>query len=184
MKSTASDNVKEKDAAAEMDVIQLLHADHQRVRELFFQFSQADKDKEKAQLVQQILKELYMHATLEEEIVYPALREEGDDVEDMMDEADTEHHVVKLLMAELVEMKPGDDHFDSKVTVLCELVDHHVKGREKEMFEKMSESDIDLEELGEAVLKRKSVLEKSEVPQMKHPISTTSRGRARKKKAS
>ena len=65
-------------------ITQLLHADHQKVRDLFFTFSQTEESKEKAELVKEILKELYIHATVEEEIVYPAVRNGADDVEDMM----------------------------------------------------------------------------------------------------
>lgn len=162
------------------DVIQLLHQDHRKVKELFFQFSQAQKNSEKEQLVKTILKELFVHATLEEEIVYPAIRKEVDDSEDMMDEADTEHHCVKLLMAELSAMNASDDHFDSKVTVLGELVSHHVEEEEKEMFHEMHEAEMDLEELGAALMKRKEVLEKAELPTMKHPIKTSSRGNGKK----
>ncbi len=160
--------------APDADVIQLLHRDHQLVRELFFQFSQAEESKEKAELVKSILKELEIHAAVEEEIVYPAIREEAEDAEDMMDEADTEHHVVKLLMAELAKMKPSDDYFDAKVTVLCEMVDHHVKEEEKEMFEKMSESDLDLEALAQEVMARKQELKGSVA---KLPVKTAAKSR-------
>jgi hemerythrin superfamily protein len=165
----------------EADVIQLLHKDHQTVAELFFQFSQSDKKSEKERLVETILKELYMHTTVEEEIVYPAIRKEVDDSDDMMDEADTEHHMVKLLMSELAGMKSSDDHYDSKVTVLGELVRHHVREEEKEMFEQMNEADMDLEELGAAVAKRKAALKKADMPAIKKPITTSSRNRSKKK---
>jgi hemerythrin superfamily protein len=127
------------------------------------------------------LKELYVHATVEEEIVYPAIRKAVDDSEDMMDEADTEHHVVKLLMAELSHMKADDDHFDSKVTVLCELVSHHVAEEEKEMFDEMNEADMDLDALGAAVAKRKEALKKAPMPAMKSPVTTSSRTNSKKK---
>lgn len=52
-----------------------------------------------------------------------------------MYEADTEHHVIELLIGELSKMEPKDDYYDAKVTVLCEVVKHHVDEEEKEIFE-------------------------------------------------
>ncbi len=178
MKTTKEKATTKAAQDSELKISDLLHEDHQKMRELFFDFSQTDEDDKKAELVKTILKELYVHAKVEEEIVYPAIRDQADDVEDMMDEADTEHHVVKLLMAELAEMKPGDDHYDSKVTVLCELVNHHVREEEKEIFDKMDKAGIDEEALANEVLARKAELNaQKESHSQKQPIKTTSRGR-------
>ena len=142
------------------DVTQILHQDHQHVNELFFQYSGLEEDDKtgKNALVKQIIKELTAHAKVEEELVYPAVREVDNESEDMMDEADTEHHVVKFLLSELSEMEAGDDHFDSKVCVLAELVKHHVQEEEKEIFEALRESELDLDDLGQGVLTRKKEL--------------------------
>jgi hemerythrin superfamily protein len=161
------------------NVVHMLHADHDKVRDLFFEFSQTDVAKEKDELVKIIIKELYVHAKVEEEIVYPAIRKEVDDSEDMMDEADTEHHMVKLLLSELSTMKPSDDHYDSKVTVLCELVSHHVAEEEKEMFDEMNEADMDLDELGARVAERKEELMAAPMPSIKNPV-TSSRTNSKK----
>jgi hemerythrin superfamily protein len=165
------------------DVTQILHHDHQTVAELFFQFSELEKENhtEKNKLASKIIKELFMHAKAEEELVYPAVRKADSDSEDMMDEADTEHHVVKFLMAELSEMKAGDDHFDSKICVLGELVNHHVQEEEKEIFEALRDSDIDLDALGEKFLKRKEELTEEDMP-VGTNIVTNSRNGAKKKK--
>ncbi|MDR3615062.1 MAG: hemerythrin domain-containing protein [Candidatus Obscuribacterales bacterium] len=164
------------------NILQLLHKDHQKVAELFFQYTNLESDKDKQECVAEIIKELTIHAQVEEEIVYPAVRDDVEDSEDMMDEADTEHHMVKLLMAELAEMKPSDDHFDSKVTVLCELVKHHVQEEEKEMFEEIRDSNADLKELAVEVLARKAELMEALPTARKAPIKTSSRGRGRKSK--
>jgi hemerythrin superfamily protein len=142
------------------DVTQILHQDHQHVSELFFQFSGLGEDDyaDKYQLVQQIIKELTAHAKVEEELVYPAVREIEGDSDDMIDEADTEHHVVKFLLSELSEMEAEDDHFDAKVTVLAELVKHHVREEEKEIFDALRKSELDLDDLGQGVLTRKAEL--------------------------
>jgi hemerythrin superfamily protein len=142
------------------DVTQILHQDHQHVNELFFQYNGLGDDDNagKNELVRQIIKELTAHAKVEEELVYPAVRDVDSKSEDMMDEADTEHHVVKFLLSELSEMEAGDDHFDAKVCVLGELVKHHVQEEEKEIFEALRNSELDLDDLGQGVLSRKAQL--------------------------
>jgi hemerythrin superfamily protein len=185
MKSSSTVSRTESKTGEEIDlndIRQMIHADHGIVSELFFQFTQTDDKKIKGEIVKKILKELYVHLTAEEGIVYPAIRKEADDVEDLMDEADTEHHVVKLLMTELSEMKPSDDHFDSKVKVLCELVTHHVKEEEKEMFHKIEESDIDVDALGKKFAARKTTLLAEAMPKLSLPFKTNSRLVAPKKK--
>ena len=146
------------------DVIQILHEDHLKVLDLFFQFTCLADNKEKKQLVEEILQELYLHTTVEEELVYPKARKGGEDMEDMMDEAETEHHVSKVVMAELATMKPTDDLYDAKVTVLSELIRHHVREEEKEMFKKIEEAGLDVEAIGKQVLKRKEELKSTYSP--------------------
>ena len=185
MKSTSTATAIEPKTGEKIDINdikQMIHADHGKVSELFFQFTQTEDKKEKAEIVKKILKELYVHLTAEEEIVYPAVRKEADDVENMMDEADTEHHVVKLLMTELSEMKPTDDHYDSKVTVLCELVTHHVQEEEKEMFQKIEEANVDVDALGKKYTTRKIALIADEMPKLSLPFKTNSRVATAKKK--
>jgi hemerythrin superfamily protein len=157
------------------NVIQLLHDDHRKVKEMFFQYEQLKDHKDKEELVKTILKELYVHSAAEEEIVYPAVRKQAEDADCMMDEADTEHHVVKVLITELSEMKATDDHYDAKVMVLGELVDHHVKEEEKEMFHKMEEAEMDLEKLAEKVNERKMALQAEPIPKISLPFKTNSR---------
>ncbi len=88
----------------------------------------------------------------------------------MMDEADTEHHVVKFLLAELGNMKPSDDHFDAKVTVLCELVKHHVEEEEEEIFEKLKDADVDLKELSQKYVERRAALSVKPLPEDTFPM--------------
>lgn len=148
------------------NAIDLLKADHKKVKELFEQFEETDDRKVKTQIVKKALEELSIHATLEEELFYPAIRAEiGDDDEDMMDEADEEHHVAKVLIAELEEMKDSESHYDAKFTVLAENVRHHIKEEEGEMFPKAKDTDIDFDALGEEMLSRKGELMREGVPQ-------------------
>jgi len=125
------------------DAIKLLTADHKEVKAMFTAFEALKKDDagdhSKAELVQRICTALTIHATIEEEIFYPAVREAIDDI-DLMDEADVEHAGAKDLIAQLESASPGDDHYDAKVTVLGEMIDHHVKEEEGEMFPKASKA--------------------------------------------
>jgi len=157
--STKSADAKRRNT--ETDAFALLTADHRTVKGLFKEFEklskEGDVDEEKAQLVRQICNELTVHAQVEEEIFYPTLREAIDD-EDLMDEADIEHASAKDLIAQLEGMQPGDDHYDARVTVLGEYVDHHVKEEEGEMFSKARKADVDAAELGAQIAERKEEL--------------------------
>jgi hemerythrin superfamily protein len=145
----------------EMDAIALLTADHKAVKGLFKEFEgltkQDDVDEHKARVVRRICSELTVHAQVEEELFYPAVREAIAD-DDLMDEADVEHASAKDLISQLEESEPGDDHFDARVTVLAEYIDHHVKEEEGEMFVKARKADVNTLELGEQIAGRKQEL--------------------------
>jgi hemerythrin superfamily protein len=149
-------------STASPGAIELLTADHRAVKTMFHTFEKLkernDADEEKDHLVQRICAALTIHATIEEEIFYPAVREAIDDY-DLMDEADVEHASAKELIAQLEAASAGDDHFDAKVTVLGELVDHHVKEEEGEMFAK-AKKVIDVDAVGADLAERKAELAK------------------------
>lgn len=153
-------------AKSTMDVTELLHQDHMKVSELFFQFSKAEDESEKEDLVKQILTELHVHAKVEEEVVYPTVEDEAGEGEELVGEANVEHKMIKYLMAELSQMSGDDEELDAKVTVLCELVKHHVREEEKEMFKKLRESGADLEDLAEQAQERKEELMAEPLPAM------------------
>ena len=144
-----------------VDAITLLTDDHKKVKKLFKDFEKLKEEegsaKEKAALVKEICTELSVHAKVEEEIFYPAVREAIDD-DDLMDEADVEHAGAKDLIAQLQSMKPADDHYDAKVTVLGEYIDHHVKEEQEDMFVKARKAKVDTVELGEQIAARKEKL--------------------------
>jgi hemerythrin-like domain-containing protein len=146
--------------AAGQDAIALLTADHREVHEMFEQFEQlGDRAKaSKEKLKDKICKALIAHTTIEEEIFYPAMREKGEDAEDMVDEAIVEHASAKDLIKQLQEMQPDDDLYDAKVKVLGEQIDHHVEEEEKEMFVKAKKSGLDLLALGQEMALRKQEL--------------------------
>lgn len=144
------------------NAISLLLSDHAKVKQLFQQFedikddqSQADR---KAELVEQICKELSVHAFVEEEIFYPAVRAAIDD-DDLMDEAEVEHASVKDLISQIETMPPDEQRLDAMMKVLSEQVEHHVSEEEDDMFVKIKKTDIDLDSLGELINERKDSIE-------------------------
>lgn len=144
-------------SADDQDAFSLLTADHRLVKSLFKEFESlkdAEDDNQKALLVETICNELKVHAQVEEEVFYPAVRE-AINAEDLMDEADVEHASAKQLIAMLEQSEPGGDHYDAMVTVLGEYVEHHVKEEEGEMFSKARKADVNAALLGEAMAARK-----------------------------
>ena len=142
------------------DAIALLTADHDKVAKLFKDFEklhEEEADEEAEQVAMQICNELTVHATVEEEIFYPELREAIDD-EDMLDEAEVEHATAKDLIAQITEMNAADDKYAAKVIVLGEYIAHHVKEEQEEMFPKAKKSDLDMQEMGSRILERKKEL--------------------------
>ncbi len=146
------------------NAVTLLTQDHREVKKLFREFQKLTKKKDEAdpeqkrELVQQACRALTVHARLEEELFYPAVRDAIDD-DDTMDEAEVEHTAAKQLIAELQSAQPGDPLYDAKFTVLGEYVNHHVEEEEKQMFPKVKKSDLDLLELGETMMTRRGELE-------------------------
>jgi hemerythrin superfamily protein len=181
-------------ATSSRNAVQMLKDDHVLVEHLFEQFEETDDNRKRADIVRSTLDELEVHATLEEEIVYPAIRalDNSKEHQDIMDAAAEEHHVVKQLMAELREMTPQDERFAAKFTVLAEGVRHHVREEESEVLPKAEESDLDLEELGRIMQERKQQLmqqtnrseSKSESKMRSGRLSATAnRGVAKRKRA-
>jgi hemerythrin superfamily protein len=143
-------------ATSSNPVLSMLKADHKRVKALFVEYEEATPRKQQ-DIAQTTLQELEIHADLEEGLIYPAIRE-GIDDDELMNEATEEHHLVHVLIAELKELEPSEDTFKAKFTVLGELVKHHVKEEEGEMFPQAQKAKIDWEELQAEVMERKEQL--------------------------
>ena len=148
------------------DAIALLKADHAAVKKLFAQERKATKqDDEKKQIVfDQIKDALTVHATIEEEIFYPAVKKARQEhVKDEVREGYEEHRQIKILIAEIANITPDDETWDMKVKVLKEDVEHHVKEEEGEMFPDAGKflGEKRLNELGAELLARKQELKKN-----------------------
>ena len=144
----------------QQDAIALLKQDHRTVEDLFGQFEKASGDGRKQQLARQICLELSVHATIEEEIFYPAC--EGKVDEDLLKEAYVEHDGAKVLIAEIeAGSEQSDEFFDAKVKVLQEQIEHHVEEEEKRMeglFSQARQAGLDMEALGAKLAQRKAEL--------------------------
>jgi hypothetical protein len=141
------------------DGLQLLAADHRKVEALFAEFEKASGAVAKEKLVRRICTELKIHARIEEEIYYPAIRGKVEEAD--LNEAYVEHDSAKLLINELEAAEPDESYYDAKVKVLSELIEHHVKEEEKQrdnLFQQTRAADIDLDALGAQLADRKAEL--------------------------
>lgn len=152
------------------DAIDLLVRQHREVEELFTRFEELSgrPSQRKTDLVREMITTLVRHAEIEEQIFYPAVRAEVDDVVDEVDEDLEEHHVVELLLWELDHLSPEAERFDAKVTVLIENVRHHIDEEEQELFPKVREQldERRRRELGGAMERAWS-----KTPTRPHPLS-------------
>ena len=150
-----------------MNAITLLKNDHKTVEDLFKRFEKLGPRavKSKQDVVERIIRELSIHAAIEEMFFYPAVREAA---ADMVLESLEEHHIVKWVLSELEGMPANHERFDAKVSVLMENVRHHVKEEEKELFPQVNKllDRATLDELGDAMAQGKKT-----VPTRPHPRS-------------
>ncbi|HWG73660.1 MAG TPA: hemerythrin domain-containing protein [Acidimicrobiales bacterium] len=138
-----------------MDAITLLKSDHRSVEKLFKQFEKAGERAHatKAKLVAAMIRELSVHAAIEEQAFYPAARRAVSHTNAMVLESLEEHHIVKWLLSELEGMDPTDERFEAKVTVLIEQVRNHVEEEERDLFPQVEKGlgETRLAEVGEAL---------------------------------
>ena len=146
-----------------MDALNLLVADHNRVRGLFKRFKKAhdaDSTSEMSSLASTIFTELEVHTTIEEEVFYPWAHYLSQEISETVDEGIQEHHVVKILMKELGGLNAGTDDWIAKMTVLIENVEHHAEEEETDLFPKVRSHTkaADREQLGTSLEDRKGQL--------------------------
>jgi hemerythrin-like domain-containing protein len=134
------------------DAIVILKDDHKELKRLFREFQSAGDGavQRKGDLVQKMLELLTVHTYLENECMYPEIRERLPELEDDILESYEEHHVADVLCMELAAMKPDAERFVAKTTVLIESVEHHIEEEEENWFPKVREAlgRNDLQEIG------------------------------------
>ena len=146
-----------KTPAVTTDAIALLKADHVAVSQLFAEYEKTRSIANKKALVAQICTALSVHAQIEEEIFYPAVKAALKD-KLLVPEATVEHAGVKSLIAQLEGAEPDGEMYDAKVKVLSEYIKHHVNEEQSEMFPKAKASSLDMIELGARLAARKADL--------------------------
>lgn len=153
-----------------MNALTLLKQDHQNVEALFERFEKASPDdhEEKTRVAELVIEHLSTHAVIEEQILYPALRDRLPEDEFVVLEALEEHHAAKLMLNELEKTPVADERFVAKFTVLMENVRHHVEEEENDLFPKARDAFTvqELEEMGEALATAKEV-----APTRPHPYA-------------
>ena len=149
--SKSGTSAKPKDATA------LLRADHKLVSGLFADYEATNSTAKKRKLVEKICTELSVHAQVEEEVFYPAVKEALKDHE-LVPEARVEHATLKDLIAQVEGIEPEGEMFDARIKVLSEYVKHHVREEQNEMFPKAKSTNLDLTELGARIVQRKTEL--------------------------
>ena len=151
-----------------MNALTVLKQDHGNVEALFKQFEGLDEGDvdEKRRVVDHLIEQLSVHAAIEEQVFYPAVRQASDEVKGTVLEGLEEHHIVTWTLSELETMAPADERFDAKVRVLIESVRHHVEEEEGELFDAVRAAvpTQELDALGEALAKAKQT-----APTRPHP---------------
>jgi hemerythrin-like domain-containing protein len=147
------------------DAIVLLKDEHKLIRKAFRDFEKAGESAHaaKGKAVKRIIELLTAHTYIENEIMYPRVRELLPEVEDDVLESYEEHHVADVLVSELFAMKPTDERFTAKTTVLIENVEHHIEEEEKEWFPKVRSGlgRKQLQDLGAEMVKARRKAPKS-----------------------
>ncbi|MFL5796885.1 MAG: hemerythrin domain-containing protein [Actinomycetota bacterium] len=126
-----------------MDAIDLILQDHREVDGMFEQFEQLKGDgasADKREVVEKIVRELSVHAAIEEEVLYPVVRDVLPDGNKLVEESLEEHQGAKEALAEIDKTSPDDPAFDAKVTELIADVRHHVEDEESGILPKLREA--------------------------------------------
>ena len=157
MRRSQSQNQKETEAASP-NAFELLEQDHREVEEWFDEYDEVKADDKKRELAEKICMALKVHAQIEEEIFYPQAREVTSD-NDLIDEAVVEHATVKNnLIGEIEAMEVGEELYDAKLRVLGEMVKHHIREEEEELFPELEAAQMDLDAVGKEIAERKEEL--------------------------
>lgn len=157
MATAAKKTTKPNPTPKPQDATALLRADHKVVSELFAAYEKTRSTPKKKSLVAKICTELTLHAQVEEEIFYPAVKQALKDRQ-LVPEATVEHATLKEIISQVQGIEPDGELFDAKIKVLSEYVKHHVKEEQNEMFPRAKATKLDMLELGRQIAERKKVL--------------------------
>ena len=143
-----------------MKATDVLKKQHRDVLRMFKEIQKADDPNERRRLLDDVADALRTHSQLEEELFYPAIRQSGvKKAEDLVLEALEEHHVVDLILGEVPDMDPEAESFPAKMTVLAELVAHHIEEEEQEMFKLATKlGDDEMRDLGKRLEEESAAL--------------------------
>jgi hemerythrin superfamily protein len=154
------------------DAVTLLTEDHRTVEQLFADYERGLQGPEaKRQVVDRIIRELSVHAAIEEAYLYPEVRKALGEGGELVDEGLHEHQEVKEILAALEDMDPADAAYDQKVASLIADVRHHVQEEEGEMFPKLRTA-LSTEQLAD--IGRKLADGKAKAPTRPHPATPSS----------
>lgn len=146
---------------ANQDAIALLTDEHKEIKKLFEEYQKSvdkkSESKDLTALAQKICSALIVHAKVEEELFYPAMRK-GFDTDELIDEAAVEHASITALIEQITAGNRRDPLYDAKVKVLGEYVGHHVKEEEDLIFPKARKLMLDMDAFGQAMILRKAGL--------------------------
>ena len=155
---SAPQNRDKETQPASPSVLELLEQDHREVEEWFDEYDELkEDDNRKGQLAEKICLALKVHAQIEEEIFYPQAREATKD-NDLIDEALVEHATVKKLIGEIEAMEVGEELYDAKMRVLGEMVKHHIKEEEEELFPELEAAKMNLDAVDKEISERREEL--------------------------
>lgn len=168
METSAKKTSAHTTASKGQDATTLLRSDHKVVSALFAQYKKARSSADKKEIVAQICMELKVHAQIEEEIFYPAVKSAMKD-KTLIPEATVEHATLKTLLAQVENVPPEGEMFDAKIKVLSEYVQHHVEEEQNEIFPKAKATRLDMMELGAQLAERKAELLAEGMDQARHP---------------
>ena len=131
-----------------MNALDLMKQDHDRLKQLFADALKDENPEARASVLHRIRAELMAHEKMEEDVFYPALREGGEKAKEIVLEGYQEHHIIEVILDELLEVPEEADHWQAKLKVLRENLEHHIEEEEGEMFKRAKEA------LGEETLER------------------------------
>lgn len=155
--TTPSSFVVKYNAPSKTEALALLRADHRLIAGLFAEYAKTHALENKQRLVSRICAELAVHAQIEEEIFYPAVKLAMKD-KTLVPEALVEHATLRALISQVEGIEPDGEMFEARIEVLSEYVQHHVKEEQTEMFRKAQITDLDMEKLGVQLVARKAEL--------------------------